>query len=95
MALIDYLLGRRKKTANIAKERLQIILAREHGEQSGPDFLPELKKDILAVVGKYVNIDYDQVQVTLDSSDNCDILELNITLPDDVQDQPKQAQAVQ
>jgi len=95
MALIDYLLGRRKKTASIAKERLQIILAREHGEQSGPDYLQDLKKDILAVVGKYVQIDYDQVQVTLDSSENCDILELNITLPEDSQDQVKPARVAQ
>ena len=83
MALLDYLLKKRKKSANVAKERLQIILAREHSDRSGPDYLPNLKKDILAVVEKYVLIDYDQIQVTLDSRDNYDILELNITLPED------------
>lgn len=95
MALIDYLLGRRKKTATIAKERLQIILAREHADKSGPDYLPELKKDILAVVGKYVNIDYDNITVSLDSSENCDILELNITLPDVAEEPLKRVEAVQ
>jgi cell division topological specificity factor len=82
MALLDYLLKKRKKSANVAKERLQIILAREHADRSGPDYLPNLKKDILAVVEKYVPIDYDQIQVTLDTQDNYDILELNITLPE-------------
>jgi cell division topological specificity factor len=82
MALLDYLLKKRRKTATVAKERLQIILAREHSDRSGPDYLPNLKKDILAVVEKYVPIDYDQIQVTLDSHDNYDILELNITLPE-------------
>ena len=97
MALLDYLLRRHNKTASVAKERLQIILAREHATDSGPDYLPELKKDILAVVGKYVDIDLERVQVSLDSSENCDILELNISLPD-VEAQPaikqKQAEAV-
>lgn len=79
---MDYLLGRRKKSASVAKERLQIILAREHKDNSTPDYLPALKKDILAVVGKYIEIDYDMVQVSLESSENCDILELNITLPE-------------
>jgi cell division topological specificity factor len=82
MALLDYLLRKRKKSASVAKERLQIILAREHADLSGPDYLPNLKKDILAVVEKYVMIDYDQIQVTVDSHDNYEILELNITLPD-------------
>jgi cell division topological specificity factor len=82
MALLDYLLRKRKKSASVAKERLQIILAREHADRSGPDYLPNLKKDILAVVEKYVPIDYDQIQVTVDSHDNYEILELNITLPD-------------
>ena len=95
MALLDYLLRRRKKSASVAKERLQIILAREHATNSGPDFLPELKKDILEVVGKYVEIDLDRVQVSLDSSENCDILELNISLPDVEQHQTiKQVEAV-
>jgi cell division topological specificity factor len=48
MALLDYLLRKRKKSASVAKERLQIILAREHADLSGPDYLPNLKKDILA-----------------------------------------------
>lgn len=82
MSLLDYLLRKRKKSAGVAKERLQIILAREHSDRSGPDYLPSLKKDILMVVEKYVNIDYDQIQVNVDSHGNCEILELNITLPE-------------
>ena len=34
------------------------------------------------MVEKYVTIDYDQIQVTVDSQDNYEILELNITLPE-------------
>lgn len=94
MALLDYLLKKRKKSASVAKERLQIILAREHADRSGPDYLPNLKKDILAVVEKYVTIDYDQIQVTVDSHDNYEILELNITLPDSTATTGKQQRQV-
>ena len=88
MTLLNYLLGRKKKTATVAKERLQIILAREHADRDGPDYLPELKKDILAVVAKYVAVDLDRIQVNLDKNGDTEILELNIVLPDK---QPEQA----
>lgn len=80
MALLDYLLRRKRKSASVAKERLQIILAREHGQDGSPDYLPALKKDILEVVGRYVNIDHDNIQVTLENDGTLEILELNITI---------------
>ena len=91
MTLLNYLLGRKKKTATVAKERLQIILAREHADRDGPDYLPELKKDILAVVAKYVVVDLDRIQVNLDKNGDTEILELNIVLPDKEPTQQKVA----
>jgi cell division topological specificity factor len=91
MTLLNYLLGRRKKSAIVAKERLQIILAREHADRNGPDYLPDLKKDILEVVAKYVTVDLDRIQVHLDKDGDMDILELNIILPDKQPEQPKVA----
>ena len=91
MTLLNYLLGRKKNTASVAKERLQIILAREHTDRSGPDYLPALKKDILEVVAKYITVDLDRVQVSLDKDGDTDILELNIVLPDPEIENPKVA----
>ncbi len=91
MTLLNYLLGRKKKSATVAKERLQIILAREHADRDGPDYLPELKKDILEVVAKYVAVDLDRIQVNLDKNGDTEILELNIVLPDKQPEQPKVA----
>ena len=34
MSLLDLFFGEKKKTASVAKERLQIILAHERGERS-------------------------------------------------------------
>ena len=82
MNLLDYFLSKRKKSAVVAKERLQIILARERVDRSGPDYLPALKREILEVVAKYVSVDVEQVQVHLQREGNCEILELNISLPE-------------
>lgn len=82
MSLLDYLFGARKKTAVVAKDRLQIILARERVDRHGPDFLPALRQELLQVVAKYVAIDLDQIKVNLEHDGNYEVLELNIVLPE-------------
>ena len=84
MSFLDYLLGTRKKTATVAKDRLQIILARERVDRKGPDFLPELRQELLQVISKYVKIDLDQVKVNLEHNGNFEVLELNIVLPESI-----------
>ncbi len=83
MSILDYLTrNRNKKSASVAKERLQIILAHEHLEADAPDYLPALKQELMAVISKYVNVDLGDVKVNLDREGGYDILELNITLPE-------------
>ncbi|QKJ87352.1 Cell division topological specificity factor [Paramixta manurensis] len=83
MALLDFFLSRKKNTANIAKERLQIIVAERRRGDSEPHYLPQLKRDILEVICKYVKIDPEMVTVQLDQKgDDISILELNVTLPE-------------
>lgn len=82
MSVLDYLLRRNKKTAAVAKDRLQIILAREHSDRDGPDYLPALKRELLEVVSRYVSVDVDDIQMNLERDGDCEILELNIQLPE-------------
>jgi cell division topological specificity factor len=82
MSFFNYFKSSKKNTASIARERLQIIVAHERGKREQPDYLPQLQQEILAVIRKYVPISEDQVQVQLDKSDSCSVLELNVTLPD-------------
>lgn len=72
---------RPEKTAKVAKERLQIIIAHERTVRDKPDYLPMLQKDLLAVVAKYVTINKEDVRVELERKDSCSILELNVVLP--------------
>lgn len=89
MGLFEYFLrSPPSKSAALAKERLQIIVAHERGcKRNSPDYLPALKKELLEVVRRYVPIDQSQVRVHLDREGGYEILELNITLPDEEQRQ--------
>ncbi|AEO08120.1 cell division topological specificity factor MinE [Buchnera aphidicola] len=83
MALLDFFLSRNKNTANVAKERLQIIVAEQRRYDNAPDYLPQLKREILSVICKYVNIEPNMVTVQLEQkNEDISILELNIVLPD-------------
>jgi cell division topological specificity factor MinE len=54
-SLFSRLFGNKPKTASIAKERLQLIIAHERSDQnSKPDFLPALQQELVAVISKYV-----------------------------------------
>jgi len=70
-----------QKTAKLAKERLQIIIAHERTTPDNLDYLPLLQKDLLDVVGKYVKINQNDVKIELERKDSCSILELNVVLP--------------
>lgn len=80
MKFLDYFRSERKKSATIAKERLQIIVARERSPRGGPDYLPLLREELINVIRKYVPIDPDAVKMQLDREGDYEVLELNITL---------------
>lgn len=83
MNLMDYFRSSRPKTASIAKERLQILVAHERSERNQPEYLAELQKELLAVIRKYVNVGQEAITVNMEQDENREILELNIVLPDE------------
>jgi cell division topological specificity factor len=84
MSFLSFLLGEKKNTANLAKERLQIILAHERSGRNPaePDYLPDLQRELLAVISKYIRINADDIKVQLERQDNLEVLEVKIELPD-------------
>lgn len=84
MSLFSFLLGEKKKTANVAKERLQIILAHERSGRgtSRPDYLPALQRELVAVISKYVSIKAEDIKVHFERQDNLEVLEVKIELPE-------------
>jgi cell division topological specificity factor len=82
MSLLSLIFGQKQKTASIAKERLQLIIARERGSNSAPDFLPALQQELVAVISKYVRVNPEDIKVQLEKQDNYEALEVNIVLPE-------------
>jgi len=70
----------RPNSASIAKERLKIVLAHERAGNRAPDFLPILQRELLTVVSRYVEISEDMIRVTLGSSGDTSLLEINIEI---------------
>ena len=85
MSLLEFFRPQKKTSANLAKERLQIIVAERRCEgDPAPSYLPELKEDILKVIAKYVAVDPSMVDLSFEhKDDDISVLELNVKLPED------------
>lgn len=85
MNFLSFFVGEKKRTASVAKERLQIILAHErNGRTASPTYLPDLQKELLEVISKYVSVDLDDIKVLLERQGDLEVLEVKIELPDPV-----------
>lgn len=74
--------GKEEQSAKLAKDRLQVLIAHQRTDRTGPDYLPMLRQDILDVIKKYVAVGDEALSVQIDQQDDVDVLELNITLPE-------------
>ena len=82
MSWLQKLFGNQPKTAQVAKERLQLIIAHERDGGSSANFLPDLQRELIAVISKYVNVNPDDIRVSLEKQDRYEVLEVNIVLPE-------------
>ncbi|MCD8494230.1 MAG: cell division topological specificity factor MinE [Burkholderiaceae bacterium] len=85
MSFLSFLLGQKKTSASVAKERLQIILAHERtgGSAATPDYLPQLQQELVAVISKYVKVDPNDIKVNLERQDSLEVLEVKIEIQQD------------
>ena len=81
MGLLAFL-RRTPPTANLAKERLRIIVAQERTARGGPDYLPLLRRELLDVIRRYVNVDPEAVLINVEREDGHEVLELSVALPE-------------
>ena len=82
-SFLSFLLGQRKTSAKVAKERLQIILAHERtGRRRHPGYLTSLQRELVDVVCKFIKIDPKDIKVNVERQQNLDVLEVKIELPE-------------
>jgi cell division topological specificity factor len=86
MGLFDFLRSRPRNTAAMATERLRIIVAQERAQSGRPDYLPLLRRELLEVIRKYVNIDPDAIDIHIDRDGDQEVLELSVALPEKPRD---------
>jgi cell division topological specificity factor len=72
----------KKTSAEVAKNRLQIIVAHERAQTGGYDFLPKLRQELLLVVQKYVHVELENIKVDVNRDGDCEVLEFNVILPE-------------
>lgn len=83
MALLDYFRTKKKPgSASVARERLHILVAHDRAGRDAPSYLPQLQRDILKVLRKYVAVDPGAVSVNVEHDEHHEVLELNIVLPE-------------
>ncbi|WP_170310948.1 cell division topological specificity factor MinE [Paracoccus indicus] len=83
MSLFSFTRKKQPKSAQTAKDRLQILLAHERSSSGAAeaDYLPMLQRDIVAAIRKYVPIGDTDVDVRMERGDQMSSLEINIDLP--------------
>lgn len=82
MGILDMFRSKQPPSANLARERLRIIVAQERSTRGAPDYLPLLRSELLEVIRKYVNVDPDAVQIHVEHGADNEVLELSVALPD-------------
>lgn len=77
--LIDKLLGRQPASAGTAKQRLQLVLAHDRSDLN-PELMEQMRREILEVVSRYVEIDMEEGDVSLTTEDRVTALVANLPI---------------
>lgn len=69
----------RKATNEIAKERLTFILVQDRSQLS-PTVMEQMKEELVAVIGKYFDIDKAQIQLNVGRQEGKQVVETSIPI---------------
>jgi cell division topological specificity factor len=82
--MILFNLFKRRGSAPVARDRLQILLAYERSARGSSDLLAVLREEILVAIGRHVEIDQSGVKVKMDRGDKVSTLEVDVEIPNTV-----------
>lgn len=77
MSFLSKLFGQKKSSANVAKDRLTVMLANERVNCKLP-YLDDMRNDIIEVIKKYTSV--EDVKITSNNNQSVDMLEVEIVL---------------
>ncbi len=64
MGFWDTLFGRRPSSSQVAKDRLQLVLVHDRAGLS-PEVMNQMRDELIAVLSKYVEINREEMEITL------------------------------
>jgi len=82
VSFLDFFTKRKPPTANLAKERLQVIIAREGNRSSNPELIQQIKRAVLEAVGKFVQVRPEDIAIEVENQRDLEVLSVSVTLPD-------------
>ena len=82
MSFLDFFTKRKPASANLAKERLQVIIAREGNRSSNPELIKQIKRAVLEAVGKFVQVRPEDIAIEVENQRDLEVLSVSVTLPD-------------
>jgi len=71
----------KRKSALVARERLRILLTHERKTGGKSDLVQLLREEILAVVAKHVDLEPEDVRVTIERGEEISLLEIDVEIP--------------
>jgi cell division topological specificity factor len=74
-------LFRKRSSAPVARDRLQVLLAHERSVIGKSDLLATLQEEILAVLARHITVDRDAVQIKMDRGASVSTLEIDVDVP--------------
>lgn len=92
MSFLGLLFGKKQKTAAVAKNRLQLIIAHERKDSVIPNFMPQMREEIIQVIEKYLpQIQRENIKINQEFKDDLNIVEVSIPLENTVLGKPAAA----
>ena len=80
MGVFEFMIGRKKPTpGELAKERLKVVLVHDRMKVS-PEILEIIKSELMAVLSRRLDIDEQQMQVTLARESGLEKLHTNVPI---------------
>ena len=77
MSFLSNLFGKKSSSANVARDRLKVVLAHERASNALP-YMDEMKADIMEVIKKYTKV--KDIHISSKNNQNIDVLEMEIIL---------------
>jgi cell division topological specificity factor len=75
----------KRRSASVARDRLQILLAHERSTSERSDLVAVLREEILAVIARHVPVARDKVHVKMEHGRAVSMLEVEIEIPTAIQ----------